>query len=833
MPKKTKHSNQTSYFKTSVPKMPEGYYSGDQPNPNLRTFVEQHLQEKPYDAATDKYNVRAFDTPIETTRATAIYDMHSYHQGKKPHDAIQRYIQYYTEEGDLVLDPFCGSGSTALAALFEGRDAIAIDRSPAATFITKNYCTPVNIEELRLIFDKLQRMIEPEIDWLYATRCDRCNGKAITAYTVYSQVFQCPRCMEKLALFDCAELQSETAAGKPKKISVCPYCLKRGQTEEISTRTERFGTIPVMVSYICENGCKPARDERRHNDPDGKKRAYFEQYDLGKIKEIDSLQIPYWYPKNRMMNAPEEQARWGVKWRAGTSNFRRVDELFTKRNLWALALIRNEILKLEDRNFRDLAAGALTGVMLHLSRMSHHKEAGGGIMVGTYYVPQMFKERNAFASYSDKLKDVVTAVESGIQYLKGKIIISTQSACSYPEITSSSIDYIFTDPPYGDRVQYGELNFVWEAWLEFDTHWQREEIIVNDVRGKVERDWANMMSVAMSECYRVLKPGRWLTLCYHDTSEGTWALVQDIMAEVGFTVDKSDTALFIGTEQKSYNQYTADKVTKRDLVINFRKPKAKELGGALQITGDEDETTFNDKVYLIIHDYLLANPGVTQDRIYDEVVSRMVRAGQMQAHNFAELLAHVAEPTRGDHVSGQWYLKESEAAVDSAETKKEDAAARTLSAFIARRLKANPDAEGVHYSDLFEEYLMRVHDKPRRALADWVPDYFFKTDEGTWRLPADEDAEKLKANARASGANRRIKRFVSFLQQGIPVPDKERPSDATLAEWIRQSKRSGMFEYGKLIYEKGGMNLDALPEELLVNVEEDYQTCVRMLARDK
>ena len=51
--------------------MPEGYYSGDKPNPNLRAFVEAHLCEHPYDPATDDYTVPAFDKPIETTKATA------------------------------------------------------------------------------------------------------------------------------------------------------------------------------------------------------------------------------------------------------------------------------------------------------------------------------------------------------------------------------------------------------------------------------------------------------------------------------------------------------------------------------------------------------------------------------------------------------------------------------------------------------------------------------------------------------------------------------------------------------------------------------------------
>ena len=106
----------------------------------------------------------------------------------------------------------------------------------------------------------------------------------------------------------------------------------------------------------------------------------------------------------------------------------------------------------------------------------------------------------------------------------------------------ASIDYIFTDPPYAEKVQYGELNFVWEAWLGFDTHWHDQEIIVNETRGMTEADWARLMRQAMSECYRVLKPGRWISLCYHDTSEGTWQLVQDIMAEVGFIAETAGAA---------------------------------------------------------------------------------------------------------------------------------------------------------------------------------------------------------------------------------------------------------------------------------------------------
>jgi len=245
---------------------------------------------------------------------------------------------------------------------------------------------------------------------------------------------------------------------------------------------------------------------------------------------------------------------------------------------------------------------------------------------------------------------------------------------------------------------------------------------------------------------------------------------------------------------------------------------------------------------------LEAHPGSAKDRIYDEVVSRMVRAGQIESHNFEELLSQIAEEVReplkknlfenqpanffGTHEVGRWYLKEAEINVqDAAESAKEDAAADTIRTFMSKWLKQNPEFEGVHYSDLFEYYIYAVSDKPRRLLADWLSDYFYKTMDGTWRLPNSEEERKTKAEGRAKGTNRRIKRYITALEQGLALPDKEQPSDTTLAEWVRHCKRSGMYEQGKLLYERGGLNLDHLSEEVQANVEEDYQVCVRLLGR--
>lgn len=815
----SKRTPQPTLFHRDIPQMPDGYYSSG-PNPNLHRFVEAHA--KPYDPAIDNYNVLPFNHSIMSTKATAIYNMHSYHQGKKPHDAIQQYIRHYTQPGDLVLDPFCGSGGTALAALMEKRKAIAIDLSPAATFITKNYCTPVDVDEFRLSFESLRNKIHDELDWLYQTRCDRCDGRAITGYTVYSYVFQCPRCLVKTPLFDCPEVKSYTLAGKEKTIHICPYCNSRGHQEEINTSSHRFEPIPVLVNYLCIDGCKPQRGERLHNDPNEKKHAYFEKYDLSKIAEIEKREIPYWVPSHRMMNIENDTEPWGDKWRAGSSNFRTVVELFSKRNLWALSIWLNAIQGCE-RTTKDALLFAFQSSLFNCSRMLQDSAWGGALQRGTYYVPPIHRESPVPVTLEYKMRDL----ERGFKVITESVMqpavcISCQSATSLDQILENSIDYVFTDPPYGDAVQYGELNFVWEAWLGFNTRWHEQEIIINRTRKINDIDWAYGMQAAMSECFRVLKPGHWISLCYHDTSEGTWQLLQDMMAEIGFVVDKSNTTLYIDSSQKSYNQLTAEKVTKRDLVINFRKPREGEIASKMLLTGDEDSSSFNEKAQLILCEMLDRHPGSPADRLYDELVSRMVRKGQFQRHNFDELLRTVAEET-----GGRWYLLDTADQLDETESKKENAAASRLEAFMQEYLQSHPGEYGVHYSNLFEEYLP-IGDKPRRLLQDWLPEFFYKTEDGTWRLPSNEDERQAKIALRLSGELRHIKRFANALSAGIPPAERDRPSNAaTLAEWIYQCRRSGLYDLGRVLYERGGLRFDGLKEERQMQVEEDYQICVK------
>ena len=52
-------------------------------------------------------------------------------------------------------------------------------------------------------------------------------------------------------------------------------------------------------------------------------------------------------------------------------------------------------------------------------------------------------------------------------------------------------------------------------------------------------------------------------------------------------------------------------------------------------------------------------------------------------------------------------------------------------------------------------------------------------------------------------------------------------STYSASDWFRQCRRAGLYEHGRALYEKGGFTFDTLGEEAQMEVEEDYQICVR------
>jgi hypothetical protein len=151
----------------------------------LADFLAQHVH--PYDPATDNYERPPFAADIKEGKNDPIYNVHSYHT-KVPPRSIIPYILHYTQPGDLMLDPFCGSGMTGVAAQMcatppadilaqfpeykdrvGSRACILNDLSPGACHIAYNYNTPVDVTALTSEFDRIKAAVKDEFDWLYGT----------------------------------------------------------------------------------------------------------------------------------------------------------------------------------------------------------------------------------------------------------------------------------------------------------------------------------------------------------------------------------------------------------------------------------------------------------------------------------------------------------------------------------------------------------------------------------------------------------------------------------------------------------------------------------------
>src|SRR5437879_5981570 len=97
---------------------------------------------------------------IDVSKTSSSYRAHSYHT-KVPPDAIIPFIRAFTQPGEIILDPFCGSGMTGVAALMEGRNALLSDLSPAAVHISRNYTTPCDPEAFADALIRVEKMVEP------------------------------------------------------------------------------------------------------------------------------------------------------------------------------------------------------------------------------------------------------------------------------------------------------------------------------------------------------------------------------------------------------------------------------------------------------------------------------------------------------------------------------------------------------------------------------------------------------------------------------------------------------------------------------------------------
>lgn len=570
-------------------KMSDPPYYTACPNPFIEGFVAGRSTDE-----SAEYECEPFAVDVSEGRYAPESLAHSYHT-KVPARAIARYILHYTSPGDTVLDAFCGTGMTGLAAqLCDGVDqefrakldeemtnpvwgprrAVLSDLSPAATLIAKNYCKPVDAMAFRAAAKKLIADLQDRWGWMYETDHVAKGGQAQTGrinYTIWSDVVSCPECGAEFPFWDVAvDVENKDIA----KTFPCPECkadLTKAACDrvtstdfdpELGKATKRLKQAPVRINYTVG---KKRYDKR----PDAADLAR-----LAKVEGERSDLVPLF---EMLFRSPP----WGDMYRAGyhegVSHFH---HFYTRRNLLTLSSLAEAV-----RGRHDLPLSMLlTATGLKLSRMSRFQfDAVGRIQNGVLYLPSLFQEMSPFLLLPVAV-EYIGRFHNAVRMEAETTIVSTGSATGLKTVPDCTVDYVFTDPPFGGNIMYSELNFIWESWFRVHTN-NQQEAIVNKTQGKAFDEYQTLMEGCFAEYFRVLKPGRWMTVEFHNSQNSVWIAIQEAISRAGFVIADVRT---LDKKQKTFKQATTAGAVKQDLIITAYRP-SKEFESAFGLAAGTEE----------------------------------------------------------------------------------------------------------------------------------------------------------------------------------------------------------------------------------------------------
>ena len=551
------------------------------PNPFLGAFVE--ATGKPYDP-DEPYRRKPFAVDVSEGKTHPVYRAHGYHT-KVPHLAIVPSILHYTEPGDLVLDGFAGTGMTGVAAQWCGtapesyrkalealwaeeglgkpkwglRRTIQNDLSPLAGFIAANYGLPFDIDAFAEAGRALLDEVEVELGWMYETLHTDGETTGRIDYMVWSEVFRCPECAAEVVFVDEA---LDRTTGRIRTKFPCPDCdaelnkdrLDRVLESDVDTETgdvrRHIALRPSLIRYMVNGGTF-------EKAPDAG--------DLERVRRIAQLPLPTEVPTNRL---PAEDMYHGS--RLVPKGVTHIHHFFLPRAALALAAMWRRANAHTDLRLRHMllyfVEQAIWGMsILNRYGPTHYSQVNRQLS-GVYYVSSQISEVSPRYNLGNKLSRLAkTFTQAPARQPSGCVM--TASTTASLGITDNSVDYVFTDPPFGENIYYADLNFLVESWHGVLTN-AAPEAIVDRFKKKGLHEYQHLMQRCFEEYQRVLKPGRWITVVFHNSRNAVWTAIQEAMLAAGFVVADVRT---MDKQQGSYRQVTSTAV-KQDLVISAYKP---------------------------------------------------------------------------------------------------------------------------------------------------------------------------------------------------------------------------------------------------------------------
>jgi DNA modification methylase len=458
--------------------------------------------------------------------------MHKY-WGKKPSSDLKELIEIYSNEGDTLLDPFSGYGVFCGEAFLLNRNVIANDLNPIAHFI--------NFQLLNLDIDiPLVR-----------------------------------RQWKKIKL-DFQSFSEEWYSWKENDESVQLISILRSKED-----------IPLKAKY---------------KQP-GKRQLIEFSLDSAKVRKFllkeESTKINDWYPKTELIRNSRISAKKGMT----------VADLFTKRTLSCHARLLQLIETHSSGNENNLFKLAFTANLANCSKLvppiKTRGEMSQGAWMTGFYTGETYIENNVIHYYENRLNKTIRGKLDYLNQLgaDGQLnIMGTNISNKFTTLQKDakslglkpeSIDYVFTDPPYGDAVPYFEQSIIWNSWLKFEPDYNNE-IVISDSkdRSKDIDHFEEDIKLSFAEISRVLKKDKYFSLTYHSLSGLEWKAITNACIQNGF-----ELVNFKWLVQRSFTprQINRIKSIKGDVLVTFKNTR--QIQKSHIRSNKEIENYFYTKIY--------------------------------------------------------------------------------------------------------------------------------------------------------------------------------------------------------------------------------------------
>ena len=521
-----------------------------------------------------------YRTPLPSTRTGPLYNAFSYPTKISP-EVIAVFIAAHTKPGATVLDAFAGSGTTGLATLLCDRptdemrrmaDALGIrpkwgartahlfEIGTLGSFVSETLCRPPEPETFAAAVTELCRRAEEKLSWLYEAK-DTSGSPGTLRHIIWSEVLVCPHCGNEVSLWDASVKTKPLGMSDTFRCKNCRKQVEVGACERaLDSTLDAFGRKQLTKKRVI------ARVHGRSGSTKWQRPPTPEDYEV--IARVAKMRPP--------KSAPNADLVWGELRRTGYHvGIEKLHHFYTKRNFIAMATLIELAAEFPDEVRDALRLLVLSYNSSHSTLMTRVVLKKGqsdlvltGSQSGVLYISGLPVEKNILEGVRRKSKAFIDSFHM-LHGSKSMVVVHNGTSESMP-LKPHSVDYVFTDPPFGAYIPYAELNQINEHWLGKTTDRARE-VIVSPSQSKGVLEYGAMMASVFKEISRVLKPEGLATVVFHSAHSEVWRALAQAYASAGFTVEATSV---LDKIQASFKQVVSTVSVKGDPLLLLSKRSA-------------------------------------------------------------------------------------------------------------------------------------------------------------------------------------------------------------------------------------------------------------------